>query len=88
VHPAAASNVRIGIRRQLWKRPAGWIWKAIAVRSRASVEGIERLAGIGERLHLYPLLALLYPLIWDGNYWRGVEAAKDKTSGQLVTAAA
>ena len=78
-HPHAAPDIRIGIRRPIWKRPPGWIWKVLALRSAGSVDTLERLAGLGERLRMRFLLDAIYPLIWDGNYWRGVAAARDGT---------
>ena len=78
MHPETAPYVRIGIRRAIWKRPIGWMWKALALRLPASVDLVERLAGVGEGLKLAPVLDVLYSLIWDGNYWRGVAAADDE----------
>jgi hypothetical protein len=76
LHPEMTPFVRIGTRRAAWKRAPGWIWKAVAVNSRRSVEIVERIAGVGEELNMIPVLDVVYPLIWDGNYWRGVAAAR------------
>jgi len=78
LHPEAAPHVRIGIQRRIWKRPPGWIWRALALKSARSVDIVERLAGVGEKLRIWAPLAAIYPLIWDGNYWRGVAAADDE----------
>jgi glycosyltransferase involved in cell wall biosynthesis len=75
MHPEVAPHVRIGIQRRAWKRVPGVVWKSLALRSSASVATVERLAEWSERLRLRVLLNVLYPLIWDGNYWRGVAAA-------------
>lgn len=75
VHPEVAPEVRIGLPRRPLRRIAGLGWRAVAVRTAISVELIERLAFIAERLGSRPLLDLLYALLWDGQYWRGVAAA-------------
>jgi GT2 family glycosyltransferase len=75
VHPEVAPHVRIGIRRRPLKRIAGVAWRAIAIRNRLSVDLVQGLAGLGERVRARPLLDVLYPLLWDGQYWRGVVAA-------------
>jgi GT2 family glycosyltransferase len=75
MYPEVASHVRIGIRRRPWKHVAGVAWRAVALRTSGSLRLVESLARIGERLHFRPALDLLYPLLWDGNYWRGVAAA-------------
>ena len=74
VHPDVAPHVRIGIRRRPLKRLAGAIWRALSLRTPAGVAVAERLAPLAERLKARPLLDLLYPLLWDGQYWRGVKA--------------
>ena len=88
LHPDAAPFVRIGIRRASWKRIPGSVWKRLARRSRRTLEAVEHLAGVGERLKLIPVLDLLYPLIWDGNYWRGVDAGRVGMSQHHVAVAA
>ena len=88
VHPEAAPFVRIGIRRALWKRLPGWIWRLLCLPSSRPLDAVERLAGVGERLRLIALLEVLYPLIWDGNYWRGADAARREINQALVPAAA
>ncbi len=75
VHPEVAPDVRIGIQRRPLKRMAGSAWRAIALRTAMSIEVVERLARLAERIRARPLLDVLYPLIWDGQYWRGVAAA-------------
>ena len=44
------------------------------MRTPASLTLVERLAPIGERMKARPILDLIYPLLWDGQYWRGVAA--------------
>ena len=75
VHPEIAPAVRIGLPRPRLKRIAGLAWRAVALRTTISVDLVERLALIGERVRMRPLLNLLYALLWDGQYWRGVAAA-------------
>jgi GT2 family glycosyltransferase len=75
VHPEAAGSLRIGIRRPLAKRAAGTAWRAITRRNPLGVIAVERAAQLGERMSLRPILDLLYALLWDGQYWRGVAAA-------------
>ena len=66
--------MRIGIKRRPLKRIAGAAWRGLSLRSAAGVGLAERLAPIAERIKARPLLDLLYPLLWDGQYWRGVKA--------------
>jgi GT2 family glycosyltransferase len=73
-HPEIAPEVRIGLPRRPLKRVAGLAWRAVALRTAISVNLVERLALIGERARMRPLLNLLYALLWDGQYWRGVAA--------------
>jgi len=75
VHPEAAASLRLGIRRPWAKRGAGTAWRAIARHASLSVKAVERGAQIGERFSPRPVLDLLYALLWDGQYWRGVAAA-------------
>lgn len=75
VHPEIAPEVRIGLPRRPLKRIAGVGWRAVALRTAISVDLVERLALIGERVRMRRLLDLLYALLWDGQYWRGVAAA-------------
>ena len=75
VHPEIAPEVRIGLPRRPMKRIAGIGWRVLALRTAVTIDLVERLAFIGERLHTRPLLDLLYALLWDGQYWRGVAAA-------------
>jgi GT2 family glycosyltransferase len=75
VHPEVAPYVRIGLPRRPVKRMAGAVWRALSLRTPAGVRIVEGLAPIGERLKVGPVLDVLYPLLWDGNYWRGVAAA-------------
>ena len=74
LHPEVKPHVRIGIRRRWPKRLAGVLWRALAMRTPASLTLVERLAPIGERMKARPILDLIYPLLWDGQYWRGVAA--------------
>jgi len=74
-HPAVAPHVRIGIRRRWPKRLAGIAWRSLALRTPAGIRIVERMAPLGERLKARPILDVLYPLLWDGQYWRGVAAA-------------
>ncbi len=75
LHPAVAPHVRIGIKRRGPKRLAGIVWRALALRTQAPIRMVERMAPLGERLKARPILDVLYPLLWDGQYWRGVAAA-------------
>ena len=75
LHPSVAAHVRIGIRRRFPKRVAGVVWRAIALRTPAGVRFVEALAPIAERIKARALLDVIYPLLWDGQYWRGVAAA-------------
>lgn len=75
VHPEIAPEVRIGLPRRPMKRIAGLGWRALAVRTNVTIRLVERLALAGERIRLRPVLDLLYALLWDGQYWRGVAAA-------------
>jgi len=75
VHPEVAPHVRIGIKRRPLKRVAGAAWRGLSLRSPAGVGLAERLAPIAERVKARALLDVLYPLLWDGQYWRGVAAA-------------
>jgi GT2 family glycosyltransferase len=75
VHPEIAPHVRIGLPRRPMKRIAGLGWRALALRTALTIRLIERLALVGERIRLRALLDLLYALLWDGQYWRGVAAA-------------
>jgi GT2 family glycosyltransferase len=75
LHPAVAPYVRIGIKRRWPKRLAGMAWRALAMRTTAGISLAERMAPLGERLRAKPILDVLYPLVWDGQYWRGVAAA-------------
>jgi glycosyltransferase involved in cell wall biosynthesis len=74
VHPQVAPHVRIGIKRRPLKRLAGAAWRGLSLRSAAGVGLAERLAPIAERVKARALLDVLYPLLWDGQYWRGVKA--------------
>ncbi|MEO6798293.1 MAG: glycosyltransferase family A protein [Candidatus Dormibacter sp.] len=75
VHPEAASSLRIGMRRPPIKRQVGSLWRAITKHSTLGVRAVARGAQIGERFSPRPILDLLYALLWDGEYWRGVAAA-------------
>lgn len=75
LHPAVASHVRIGIKRRFPKRLAGIVWRTVALRTSAGIRMVERVAPWGERVKARRILDVLYPLLWDGNYWRGVAAA-------------
>ncbi len=75
LHPAVAPHVRIGIRRRLPKRLAGIAWRALSLRTSAGIRIVERIAAWGEQARASRILDVLYPLLWDGNYWRGVAAA-------------
>jgi mycofactocin glycosyltransferase len=75
VHPEATASLRLGIRRPWAKRGAGTAWRAITRRTTLSLRAVERAAQIGEHFSPRPVLDLLYALLWDGQYWRGVAAA-------------
>jgi GT2 family glycosyltransferase len=75
IHPEIASSLRIGIQRPPLKRAAGTVWRAMTHRSNLGVRAVEGGARLAERLSLRPVLNLLYALLWDGQYWRGVAAA-------------
>ena len=75
VHPEAASSLRIGMRRPAIKRQIGTIWRALTSHGTLGVRAVARGAQIGERFSPRPVLDLLYALLWDGEYWRGVAAA-------------
>jgi len=75
VHPDAAGSLRLGIKRPWLKRGAGALWRATARRSTLGVRAVEFGARTGERFSARPVLDLLYALLWDGQYWRGVAAA-------------
>jgi glycosyltransferase involved in cell wall biosynthesis len=75
VHPDAAANLRLGMRRPLVKRQLGAAWRAMTRHSSLGVRAVARGAQIGERFSPRPLLDLMYALLWDGEYWRGVAAA-------------
>jgi GT2 family glycosyltransferase len=75
LHPAVAPHVRIGLKRRLPKRLAGIAWRALALRTPAGIHMVERMAPLGEWLRARAILDVLYPLLWDGQYWRGVAAA-------------
>jgi GT2 family glycosyltransferase len=75
IHPEATASLRLGIRRPWAKRGAGTAWRAIARHASLSIKAVERGAQIGERFSPRPILDLLYALLWDGQYWRGVAAA-------------
>lgn len=75
IHPEAMSSLRLGIRRPWAKRAAGNAWRAITRHSTLGIKAVERGAQIGERVSAQPVLDLLYALLWDGQYWRGVAAA-------------
>ena len=75
VHPEVAPHVRIGIKRRPLKRAAGTVWRGLSLRSAAGVRLVERLVPVAERIKARALLDVLYPLLWDGQYWRGVAAA-------------
>jgi len=75
LHPAVEPHVRIGIRRRLPKRLAGIAWRALALQTTAGIRLVEYMAPLGERLKARPILDVLYPLLWDGQYWRGVTTA-------------
>jgi len=74
-HPEIAPKVRIGLPRTPLRRIAGLGWRAVALRTTLSVNLVERLASIGECVRVRTPLDLLYALLWDGQYWRGVAAA-------------
>lgn len=74
-HPEIAPDVRIGLPRRPIRRIAGVGWRMLALRTVVTIDLVERLSLIGEQLRLKPLLDLLYALLWDGQYWRGVAAA-------------
>jgi hypothetical protein len=44
-------------------------------RNQLGVVAVERATRLAEHLSLRPVLDLLYALLWDGQYWRGVAAA-------------
>jgi glycosyltransferase involved in cell wall biosynthesis len=75
VHPDAAANLRLGMRRPLVKRKMGTVWRALTRHSSLGVRAVAHGAAIGERFSPRPLLDLMYALLWDGEYWRGVAAA-------------
>ena len=75
LHPAVAPHVRIGIKRRFPKRIVGVMWRTTAVHTTAGIRVVERLAPLAERFRARRLLNILYPLLWDGQYWRGVAAA-------------
>jgi GT2 family glycosyltransferase len=75
IHPEATASLRLGIRRPWAKRGAGTAWRAITRRTNLALKAVERTAQIGERVSPRPILDLLYALLWDGQYWRGVAAA-------------
>ena len=72
VHPEVAPHVRIGIKRRPLKRVAGAVWRGLSLQTAAGVGIVERLASFAERVKAREVLDVLYPLLWDGNYWRGV----------------
>jgi GT2 family glycosyltransferase len=74
VHPEVAPHVRIGIRRRPIKRLAGAAWRGLSLRTPVGVAIVERLAPIAEKVKARLILDVLYPLLWDGQYWRGVRA--------------
>ncbi len=74
-HPEMTSEVRIGLPRPPLRRIAGLGWRAVAIHAALSLKLVEALASVGERAHTRRLLDLLYALLWDGQYWRGVAAA-------------
>jgi GT2 family glycosyltransferase len=74
VHPEVAPYVRIGIKRRPLKRLAGAAWRGLSLRTPAGVAIVERLAPIAEKVKARLILDVLYPLLWDGQYWRGVRA--------------
>jgi len=75
VHPEAAGELRLGMRRPPIKREMGVAWRAVTQQSSLGLRAVARGAQMGERFSLRPLLDLLYSLLWDGEYWRGVAAA-------------
>lgn len=75
IHPEAASRLRIGMRRRPIKRQAGNLWRSLTTNSTLALRAVSRGAQIGERFSPRPILDLLYALLWDGEYWRGVAAA-------------
>jgi len=75
VHPEAAPSLRIGMRRPAIKRQIGNVWRALTSHNTLGVRAVARGAQIGERFSPRPVLDLLYALLWDGEYWRGVAAA-------------
>lgn len=74
-HPEITPEVRIGLPRSPLRRIAGLGWRAVALHAALSLKLVEALASVGERVHMRRLLDLLYALLWDGQYWRGVAAA-------------
>jgi glycosyltransferase involved in cell wall biosynthesis len=75
VHPEAAADLRLGMRRPPIRHEMGVAWRAITRHSTLGVRAVARGAKIGERFSPRPLLDLMYALLWDGEYWRGVAAA-------------
>lgn len=75
VHPEAAASLRIGMRRPAIKRQMGNLWRVITRHSTLALKAVARSAQIGERFSPKPILNLMYALLWDGEYWRGVNAA-------------
>lgn len=75
IHPEAASSLRLGMRRPPIKRQAGNLWRSLTNNSTLAVNAVARVARAGERISPRPILDLLYALLWDGQYWRGVAAA-------------
>lgn len=75
IHPEAASSLRIGMRRRPIKRQAGNLWRTATTKSTLALRAVARGAQLGERFSPRPVLDLLYALLWDGEYWRGVAAA-------------
>jgi GT2 family glycosyltransferase len=72
VHPEVRNSLRLGIRRPPLKHALGSVWRGMAIRSALGLRLVERAVQLGEVLRLHPVLDLFYPLIWDGEYWRGV----------------
>jgi GT2 family glycosyltransferase len=75
VHPEAVVSLRLGIRRTWAKRAAGAVWRAFTRHASLGIDAVERAAQLGESFSPRPLLDVLYALLWDGQYWRGVAAA-------------
>lgn len=75
IHPEVAANLRLGMRRPLLRRGLGAVWRRITLHSTLGLRAIAHGAQFGERFSPRPLLDLMYALLWDGEYWRGVAAA-------------